>query len=108
MLAMDIQVMSTWAGPAAMPWDIEAAARMATAVPDRDFFIIPPIKTQFFATEDTENTEERQEQENKLGKNLSLAHDPSQRNLAAQVCKQLPRLYPQSAFPRFLFFLCVL
>jgi hypothetical protein len=50
-----------------MLWDIEAAARRVTAVQANFFFIIPPIQNQFFATEDTEITEERQEQENKLG-----------------------------------------
>ena len=42
MLAIDIQVMSTWAGPTANPWDIEAAARSAIAVPDNFLFIKSP------------------------------------------------------------------
>src|SRR5258708_23848469 len=37
------------------------------------------------------------------GEKLSLADVPSQRKLAAQVREQLPRFYPQVAFPRFCF-----
>src|SRR6266446_6725980 len=37
------------------------------------------------------------------GKNLSLAHDPLRRKLAAQVSKELTRLYSRFAFPRFCF-----
>src|SRR3990172_8519895 len=96
MLAMDIQVMSTWADPAAMPWDIEAAARRATAVPDNFFLITPPDQKTNVLPQSTQRTQWKNKNEEKQvgDKGEVTVRKPVPRNFAAMDHESMQGFYP--------------